>query len=351
MTDPESPIIDFYPSDFKIDLNGKKFAWQGVALLPFVEETRLRKTLESVYPDLTTLERKRNIRGEDRLFIGIHHPAYAFLEGLYEGQTTTEPVPIDTKLTQGMAGNVWCDDYNIEKDGVVPTPLPGVPDIYNNKCMTVCYHDLKFDSDHLFKAVVLPGAVMPAPTLKADDWNNKNPNQRYRPQIGFQPNSGYRDNKDMSAAKNMIRNSSGGGNQGFRGAGIMGAVPGSYGNFQQSRASNNHGYQRGHSSQGGQSYGGQGYSNNRDNNYRSNQSSQDYGRPQQHQQRSQSSYGNSYGNQYQSQDRVYQSYPTGQSGGHGGQRQSDNQHHPRQFDANRGRQQQDHGQNERYRPY
>ncbi|CAG5126627.1 unnamed protein product, partial [Candidula unifasciata] len=210
MTDPESPIIDFYPTDFKIDLNGKKFAWQGVALLPFVDETRLHKALETVYPDLTPQERKRNTKGHDRLFIGLHHPAYAFLEGLYEGRRTLEPIPIDTKLTQGMAGDVWCDEYCIPKNGVVPTPLPDVPDIHGNTCITVCYRDLIFDPDFLFKAKVLPGAVMPPPTIKPGDWNNKNPNQRYRPQLGFQPNSGYRDNKDPTAALRMIRNASGG---------------------------------------------------------------------------------------------------------------------------------------------
>lgn len=48
MIEDDSPIIDLYPVDFRIDLNGKKFAWQGVALLPFVDEKRLLKTLESV---------------------------------------------------------------------------------------------------------------------------------------------------------------------------------------------------------------------------------------------------------------------------------------------------------------
>jgi 5'-3' exonuclease len=34
----------------------KKYAWQGVALLPFVDEKRLLGALESVYPDLTPEE-------------------------------------------------------------------------------------------------------------------------------------------------------------------------------------------------------------------------------------------------------------------------------------------------------
>jgi len=52
----DSAIIDFYPTNFKVDLNGKRFAWQGVALLPFVDEERLKEALEQVYHLLTPSE-------------------------------------------------------------------------------------------------------------------------------------------------------------------------------------------------------------------------------------------------------------------------------------------------------
>merc|ERR1719220_142939 len=50
MHQDRSPIIDFYPTDFKIDMNGKKFEWMGVALLPFVDEPRLKRALKKSLP-------------------------------------------------------------------------------------------------------------------------------------------------------------------------------------------------------------------------------------------------------------------------------------------------------------
>lgn len=36
MTAPDSPLADFYPPEFAVDMNGKRNPWEGVALLPFV---------------------------------------------------------------------------------------------------------------------------------------------------------------------------------------------------------------------------------------------------------------------------------------------------------------------------
>ena len=53
MIDPECTIIDFYPEDFKIDLNGKKYAWQGVALLPFVDEVNIHLCYTLSVPNIS----------------------------------------------------------------------------------------------------------------------------------------------------------------------------------------------------------------------------------------------------------------------------------------------------------
>jgi 5'-3' exoribonuclease 1 len=45
MTEPGSPILDFYPTDFDLDLNGKKQDWEAVVKIPFIDERRLLSAL------------------------------------------------------------------------------------------------------------------------------------------------------------------------------------------------------------------------------------------------------------------------------------------------------------------
>jgi len=41
--EPDSEIFDFYPSEVELDLNGARYAWMGVNLLPFINWERLLK--------------------------------------------------------------------------------------------------------------------------------------------------------------------------------------------------------------------------------------------------------------------------------------------------------------------
>lgn len=41
MFDVNSPILDFYPTEFEQDLNGKKAEWEAIVKIPFIDEKRL----------------------------------------------------------------------------------------------------------------------------------------------------------------------------------------------------------------------------------------------------------------------------------------------------------------------
>ena len=41
MKDSRSPIIGFYPTDFRVDQEGKRNDWEGIVLVPFIDEARL----------------------------------------------------------------------------------------------------------------------------------------------------------------------------------------------------------------------------------------------------------------------------------------------------------------------
>ena len=69
MTEESSPIASFYPRSFTIDMNGKRWPWEAVVLLPFIDSKRLIEAAKSVDSSLLSQEDlKRNKQGEPVVF-------------------------------------------------------------------------------------------------------------------------------------------------------------------------------------------------------------------------------------------------------------------------------------------
>ncbi|KAI1311888.1 hypothetical protein EDD11_003289 [Mortierella claussenii] len=63
-----SPIKDFYPKDFELDMNGKKQDWEAIVRIPFIDQDRLLKAMKSQEHLLTDEEVERNGTGESTVF-------------------------------------------------------------------------------------------------------------------------------------------------------------------------------------------------------------------------------------------------------------------------------------------
>uniref|UniRef100_A0A8D3DYQ6 5'-3' exoribonuclease 1 n=1 Tax=Scophthalmus maximus TaxID=52904 RepID=A0A8D3DYQ6_SCOMX len=73
MTSEISPIIEYYPLDFKTDLNGKQQEWEAVVLIPFIDERCLLAAMEPCNHKLTKEEKARNCHTEcEKTHTDIH---------------------------------------------------------------------------------------------------------------------------------------------------------------------------------------------------------------------------------------------------------------------------------------
>jgi 5'-3' exoribonuclease 1 len=70
MKEKNSPILNFYPEEYKIDLNGKKNLWEGIVLLPFIDQEKLSKSVNKYGErnNFNQIEKLRNCFGKDLIF-------------------------------------------------------------------------------------------------------------------------------------------------------------------------------------------------------------------------------------------------------------------------------------------
>ncbi|KAI5296203.1 5'-3' exoribonuclease 2, partial [Ascosphaera atra] len=141
MTDPNSEIIDFYPEKFPIDLNGKKFAWQGVALLPFIDEKRLLEAMKKRYPLLSDAERGRNEMGNAFLFISDRHPLYEQVTAsFYSKKQKSDKLKLNMRISQGLGGKVEKNPLYVPHSSL-PAPVDEVdlPELDENHALSMIY--------------------------------------------------------------------------------------------------------------------------------------------------------------------------------------------------------------------
>ncbi|KAK3683543.1 XRN 5'-3' exonuclease N-terminus-domain-containing protein, partial [Podospora appendiculata] len=170
MLNEDSSIIDFYPEDFEVDLNGKKMAWQGVALLPFIDMPRLLAAMETKSHLLSPEDQARNAMGKDVLLISDAHP------GLYDEITTrfyskkqgATKFKLNPKTSDGLAGSVEkIEDYIPHGSLVYPLTRSAMPDVDFDRSLRVHY---EFPSSaHEHKSMLLRGVKFSQPALNRSD--------------------------------------------------------------------------------------------------------------------------------------------------------------------------------------
>ncbi|KAK9478364.1 XRN 5'-3' exonuclease N-terminus-domain-containing protein [Lipomyces japonicus] len=197
MTDADSTIIDFYPQKFPIDMNGKKMAWQGVALLPFIDETRLLGAVRSRYELLTEDEANRNKHGNEVVYVSTESAlGRKLVEDLYykyknnnenlQETTTKRQIVIHPKVGKGLLGKV-VHDGKFVPGGVVTVPLAITDDVVSRSVESARYQTVHRDrsvsaiyripqSEHTHKSMLLPGFKPLPKVVSSYEFNNNNSN-------------------------------------------------------------------------------------------------------------------------------------------------------------------------------
>ena len=143
-------LVDFFPEDFEIDLNGKTVAWEALVLIPFADEALFLKKEQEMFArgggTLTEEERLRN------------SSSFIFFSYKFDNQGQEKPLPSTLTSLKSLPTDRSNLTLNSEYESVgseafSPKILPGVklPSPGYPSFKTLGVIELKYDSVYVQK--------------------------------------------------------------------------------------------------------------------------------------------------------------------------------------------------------
>ncbi|KAL2328420.1 hypothetical protein Fmac_021847 [Flemingia macrophylla] len=156
MLDEKSKIIDFFPKDFEIDIEGKRFLWQGVCKLPWIDDKRLVAETRKLKNELSENEALRNSVKADILFVRI---TSKLAEKVGFLSLTSK---LDTRISDGIGGVIsLCHEF-VEK------PCLGMESFDSKEERVLCvYYELPASTNHI--PYLLSGVKLPEKSISESD--------------------------------------------------------------------------------------------------------------------------------------------------------------------------------------
>ncbi|CAM0147036.1 unnamed protein product [Urochloa decumbens] len=169
MENEVSPIQKFYPSDLQIDTHGKRFLWQGIAKLPFIDEKQLISATKTVESELEVHEMRRNTVHPDKIFMRNTNTLANNAAFLQISDCSSKKLPIDPSTSE-LGGLLSCVEDNGISCGFFRSPLRDQGDIVNDQTVS-----FKFFNPEPMKTIprLLEHVEKPEKTLTEADISRK----------------------------------------------------------------------------------------------------------------------------------------------------------------------------------
>ncbi|KAF7048326.1 hypothetical protein CFC21_057112 [Triticum aestivum] len=213
----ESAIQMFYPSDLAIDTHGKRFLWQGVAKLPFIDVKLLLSATKTVEKDLALHEMRRNTIRQEKIL--LRNPNSLANNAVF-APISEKKILISTSEITGWLSQ----DEDGPSNGLFRSPIRDLPDITHDQTISAVFFNPEAVKpiSRLLDNVIVPDKTVAESDIRMRPMWHTYPGPR-PPTVTCRPDTLWKGSSPAMQPREEVKNA-GTGWMG-RGRGGVGAAP------------------------------------------------------------------------------------------------------------------------------